>query len=368
MPDDIDGALLARYISGQCSADEATAVRQWVEAEPDGGTTRAQLLAELQAIWAASGRAPYEWGVDDGWRAFGMARDAKRDNNPRASFRVIRAGSVPTAPRPPATGGRGAIVRWVAAAAAILVLAGSPLTWWRLAGRHPQGSVVAANAMTEVTTVPGQRATLRLTDGTQVTLGAASRLRYARVFGETTRDVYLEGDGYFEVVHDSTRPFAVHTARAVVRDIGTTFAVHAYANAAATEVVVRDGIVAFNAGAPSSAPGVVLRAADLGRLDADGRMTTVHDADVASYLAWTTGRLAFRNASLRDVADALGRWYDIDVRLPDSAIGTRRITATFTNESLSIVLERIALSLDVRVEQHGRTVILRPRQHARVAP
>jgi transmembrane sensor len=198
-------------------------------------------------------------------------------------------------------------------------------------------------------------------------LGAASRLRYARVFGETARDVYLEGDGYFEVVHDSTRPFAVHTARAVVRDIGTTFAVHAYANAGATEVVVRDGIVAFNAGA-SAATGVILRAADLGRLDADGRMTTVHDADVASYLAWTSGRLAFRNASLRDVGDALGRWYDIDVQLPDSAIGTRRITATFTNESLSIVLERIALSLDVRVEQHGRTVILRPRQHARVAP
>jgi len=113
---------------------------------------------------------------------------------------------------------------------------------------------------------------------------------------------------------------------------------------------------------------VILRATDLGRLDADGRMTTVHDADVAGYLAWTSGRLAFHNASLRDVADELGRWYDIDVQLPDSAIGTRRITATFTNESLPIVLERIALSLDVRVEQHGRTVILRPRQHARPAP
>lgn len=375
MADDIDGPRLTRYISGQCSADEVAAVRRWIAADP----SRAQLVSELEATWAASEHAPYEWGVDEAWRALGAAREARQ----RASFRVIRAGHAPAPVVHPWVGaraGHSAAVRW--AAAAVLVLAGSTLTVWRLAFHRPPA---VAEAMTEVTTLRGQRATLRLADGTRVTLGTASRLRYARTFGETARDVYLEGDGYFEVVHDSTRPFAVHTARAVARDVGTTFGVRAYANSTATDVVVRDGAVAFGperlAAAPGTASrealaratpdgsgGVVLRAADVGRLDQNGTLTTTHHADVDGALAWTTGRLVFQDAPLRDVVAELGRWYDIDVQLRDSSIASRRLTATFTNESFPLVLERIALSLDVLVKRHGQTVVLRPRPHAQSAP
>jgi transmembrane sensor len=220
-----------------------------------------------------------------------------------------------------------------------------------------------ANAMTEVTTLRGQRATLRLPDGTRVALGMASRLRYARAFGDSARDVYLDGDGYFEVAHDSLHPFAVHTSTSIVRDVGTKFGVRAYDASPSTEVIVTEGVVSF--ATPVTGDRLVLRANDFLRLERDGRSTTlVHGVATADYLAWTEGRLVFQDAPLHEVIAELSRWYDRDLlQLADTSIGSRRLTASFTNESLPIVIDRIALSLDLREERHGQTVVLHPRHH-----
>jgi ferric-dicitrate binding protein FerR (iron transport regulator) len=192
----------------------------------------------------------------------------------------------------------------------------------------------------------------------------ASRLRYARAFGDSARDVYLDGDGYFQVAHDSLHPFAVHTSSSVVRDIGTTFGVRAYSQSAETEVVVSEGTVAF---AVDSSQGMVLQAGSLARLDrGSGRtvLTVTHGVDVTAYLGWTEGRLVFQDTPLHEVIAELRRWYDRDLlELADTSIGSRRLTASFTNESLPIVIDRIALSLDLREERHGQTVVLHPRHH-----
>jgi transmembrane sensor len=314
--EDIDGLRLTRYVSGQCTAEEALGVRKWIAQDP----SRERVVAELEAAWRAGGQAPYEWGVDEGWRRFD--------------------------------------------AAAVLVIAGASLVVWRAGTPRAHGRM-DANAMTEVSTLRGQHATMRLPDGTRVALGMASRLRYARAFGDSARDVYLDGDGYFEVAHDSLHPFAVHTSSTVVRDIGTTFGVRAYSQSAETEVVVSEGIVAF--AVDSSQGPMVLPAGSLARLDRRGAhtvLTVTHGVDVSAYLGWTEGRLVFQDTPLNEVIAELHRWYDRDLlQLADTSIGSRRLTASFTNESLPIVIDRIALSLDLREERHGQTVVLHPRHH-----
>jgi ferric-dicitrate binding protein FerR (iron transport regulator) len=248
--------------------------------------------------------------------------------------------------------------------AGLVLAAGSPLVVWRMASHRTQASLAVAPPMTQIATQRGQRATLHLADGTEVVLGMVSRLRIPRDFGEKRRDVYLEGEGYFVVAHDSARPFAVHTAHAIARDVGTTFGVRAYAAATTTEVAVANGAVSLTVADPAAgyAPAMVLlHADDIGRVDEQGQLTAVRDADVAGALAWTSGRLVFEDTPLRDVIAELGRWYDLDLQVHDSTVAARRLTASFSNESVPLVLERIALSLDLRVDRQGRTIVLRPR-------
>jgi transmembrane sensor len=350
--EDIDGLRLTRYVSGQCTADEAAAIRRWIAAEP----SRERVVAELEAAWRAGGQAPYEWGVDEGWRRFDAARRVRN----RPSFLLIHGAKRPA----PAIVIRDSGTPIWRIAAAVLVIAGASFAVWR-AGTPRALSRMDGNAMAEVSTLRGQHATLRLPDGTRVALGMASRLRYARAFGDSARDVYLDGDGYFQVAHDSLHPFAVHTSSSVVRDIGTTFGVRAYSQSAETEVVVSEGTVAF--AVDSSQGPMVLSAGSLARLDRRGAhtvLTVTHGVDVSAYLGWTEGRLVFQDTPLNEVIAELRRWYDRDLlELADTSIGSRRLTASFTNESLPIVIDRIALSLDLREERHGQTVVLHPRHH-----
>ena len=323
--------LLDRYLAGEASAAEAQAVREWLADEP--APEHAALLEDLRLIRRVAADPVPQASVEGAW--------AKASKSLRPSRRFLMA---------------------VIAAAAVLV---AVVGGWAVLGRAP--------VWREVSTAVGHRTVVRLRDGTQITLAPKSRIRYTADYGKAQRDVYLDGEAYFQVTLDTRRPFRVHTARSITEDLGTAFVVRAYAEQNATEVVVAEGRVALwradtsrtsaaLEARPDARPGLVLTARDLGRLDADGGVTLRRGIDVARQLAWTSGVLAFDGAPLRDVVLTLGRWYNVDVHLEsaDSALGARRLTATFTNESIDRVVERIALTLGLRVERGpGSVVVLR---------
>jgi transmembrane sensor len=75
------------------------------------------------------------------------------------------------------------------------------------------------------TTAVAQRAEVRLIDGTRVMMAPGTTLRVAADFGSQRRDVWLEGEAFFDVVHDRTRPFTVRAGSVSAHDLGTAFAV-----------------------------------------------------------------------------------------------------------------------------------------------
>jgi ferric-dicitrate binding protein FerR (iron transport regulator) len=224
--------------------------------------------------------------------------------------------------------------------------------------------------MREVTTQRGQRAVLDLADGSRVILGAESRLRIPTGFGgsarEDSRDLYLDGKAYFEVRHDNEHPFRVHTETGVAEDVGTSFVVTAYPETNGMEVAVTSGAVSLDrpavpAGAGrasgqeagSTRPMLTLTRGDLARLDSAGTATLTRNVDLSPYLAWAQGRLVFDDTRLGDAVAELARTYDLDIRLADSTLADRRFNASFGDETPSQVMQRIALTLDLRVERHG---------------
>jgi transmembrane sensor len=180
-------------------------------------------------------------------------------------------------------------------------------------------------------------------------------LTVAANYGANTRDVTLEGAAYFDVKHDEAHPFTVHTASADIRDIGTAFSVKT-AGDGEVAVDVTHGIVALSARATTAAP-VELRAGDRGVL-ARQAVTVRRGTVTADDVAWTRGVLSYRDASLSEVRADLQRWYGLELRIPDSTLARRTLTASFRGDSASQVLRVMALALGADVVQRGDTVTL----------
>ena len=236
--------------------------------------------------------------------------------------------------------------------AAVLVIAvGGALVW------RAQRSGTAA--MLERVVANGERSTVTLDDGSRVTLNGGSRLRYPVGAGLRDRDLYLEGEAFFEVTHDPSRAFRVHAGRGVIRDIGTRFTVRAYAATSPIEVVVTDGVVEL-ARDSSDAAGLRLARGEGGTLGPSGepaRMTTI---SVGRYVGWTTGELVFDNTALRDAASELERWYGVRI-VVDSSLAARPVAARFHGERVDQVLDAITLALGVTYQHTGSAYTIQPR-------
>ncbi len=212
--------------------------------------------------------------------------------------------------------------------------------------------------MRRVATTRGQRAEIHLDDGTHVTLGVESRLEFPSDFGTRARDVYLDGTADFHVVHDTTKPFTVHTANAVMRDVGTRFVVRAYPTDGSTQVVVSEGSVAFGAVDTAIAHDTVLKRNQLGLLASGASRVSVRRVDASTYTAWMRGRLVFRDAPLSAVVRELGRWYTTPVQLGDLSLATMPFTASFDAESLHEAVVTLTTVLPLRAVRRGSVVVL----------
>ena len=330
----MDPELLDRYLAGECSEAEVATVRRYLMAHPEAARGLERFLNDLDTV-DRTVRAPH---ADVAWNDF-SAR-LRHGERPTRAFSVLTART-----------------RWWRSpsfVAAGLVAAGMIGLLVIRTNTPPKPVAQAAPRPTPTfVTNNRERATLRLPDGTQVSLAPASRLRLAADFGEERRDVYLDGEAYFDVPHDSLRPFTVFASNASARDLGTQFLVRKYPEDPMVQVVVRKGAVAMS--------GVGrLAAGDLGRLGADGQASLRRNVALGTYFSWLEGRLVFRDTPLIDVLRALRRWHDVDVQLADSTLGSLPFTGTLTDASFRSSIDLVGLTLGLRVRRDGARVTLEP--------
>lgn len=339
LPDDPvvpDPDLLDRYLSGTLSPAERRDAERRLAADP----ALASLVHRLPASLAVPDGVA---DADVAWSAL-ASRLAAHDT---ASATTSTGGGAMRSMRPqrdrrPAPWLRTAL----RIAAAVLVVTGVGIGWQRARG---DARSIAAPL--------GERVTTSLPDGTRITLAGGSRVRWGAGFGDTARDVELQGEAYFDVVHDEGRPFRVKAADAIAEDIGTRFSVRAWPELNAVDVAVEEGLVALGAtGLSARVPATMLKAGQRGRL-AGGRVAVSGDA--AAALAWTRNELAFDDQPLREVLPAIERRFSVRLAA-DPALDDRRLTARFGNQPLDAVLEAVALSLGARVDSTGGRITFVP--------
>lgn len=336
--EEITPELLDRYLAGEGTEGENATVRRFLMARPDAARSIRELLQRLDG---EAGRP----AVPDARDSLAAVRDRMRHAAPPGARRRSPLFTrLPVQERTPRWMRRVRLGAAVAAVAAAVAFVADALT-------RPATVTLPRVEWRTYATNHGESAELRLVDGTRVRLAPASQLRIPSDYGETRREVHLEGEGYFDVVHDTQRPFAVRARNALAEDLGTAFSVRSYAEDHAVQVVVREGAVDLQ-GVGRLEPG------DVGRLAPDGESMIRHGVDVDSMLAWLDGRLVFDNAPLADVALALERWHAIEVRLSDTTLARIPFTGALTNSSADAAVRLVAATLGLRVHRSGQLVTL----------
>ena len=341
-PSNADWNALARFIAGECTPQEGREVERALEAAPDRG-------ALVQALSAAV-RAP------DPAPPSAVEIEAALAN---VRNRAVEGRSGPPTRRADVISLADYRSRWrnsrFAAAAAVLVVAGAGLVW--RAASTPSAVRSPVSAQARFATATGAMDSVRLPDGSHVLLGPGSELALAPGFAAGTRELTLKGEARFDVVHDASHPFIVHAGSASFRDVGTVFAVHSD-QADGARVVVTEGAVAVVDRSGSTA--VTLLAGDRAVVAAGGGVRVERGSATSEDLAWTSGRLVFRDAPVAQVAADLRRWFGIDLRV-DSAFATRHLSTPFERGmAASDVGKIVALALGGALHEEGGALHIVP--------
>ena len=200
-------SLTAAYLEGRLSPEEAERLLETIERDEQARRT----LFEMKNLYDMGRMNPLDQRqIEAGWERLVRQTSIRSDENRTAGR---------TSDRTPLRRMARTALRY-AAVALIALSAGFAMSRHVVLHRAAGYNEVAAEAKNHSEVV--------LSDGTRVTLNASSRLRYPTSFDGSAREVWLDGEAYFDVSRDPRKPFVVHTERQRIRVLGTSFNVMAY--------------------------------------------------------------------------------------------------------------------------------------------
>ena len=315
---DIDD-LIGKVLTGEASPDERTHLEDWVRQGPDN----LRYLEQMRLVYERAGTDPGQLQVDV-----------------EAAWQKVKSRL--------RTQSRGGLVGlWpalrVAAGVAVIITAGW-ITWQWV--NTPEQVVLASTERTVVDTLP---------DGSQAFLNKRTKLEFSYNKRTGERTARLQGEGYFTIRHDETKPFVIEAGGVFVKDLGTAFNVNASPDSPVVEVLVSEGEVAFYS---SDNPGLRLIAGESGVFDKTTRtFSRVEKADT-NKIAYKTRIFRFNNTSLGDAVELIGEVYGVDVRLDNEQLKACSITVNFNNEDIDTVLDILAETMGLTLQKQGEVYVL----------
>ena len=359
--------LIAGYLTGQLSDEQLETLNVWIKADK----SNKQYFDDMRELWLAAPTAfpgkPY---------------------NKEAAYRLFlsRTQKKISATRPDHNHKHQLVHSWlirVAAAVVIGFFLGAAFQYQTNQSKHPPQVV----SQYDVVVPHGSRSHVMLADGTKVWLNAGSRLRYATDFGQNSREVYLEGEGYFDVARDTTKLFVVKTDKLDVKALGTSFNVKAYPGEENIEMVLVTGKVSV--GDVVLAPNEMLvysrkdKKAVIQKKTIETKQTVAAPTnenrqtsstqlaakvvetsiDPAIYTSWKDDLWRIESETLASFAVKLERRYDVKIRFADRGTQNLSINATIRDETLEQVLKFLQLTVPVDFSIDGKTVVLKENKY-----
>lgn len=364
--------LISKRLSAEMTENEVQELNEWLAADP----ALYEIIGLLEIAWKNQ-PPPVEQAEQDENSVRRLMKKLRFDE-PAAGNSAAADTAITPKPR------RISLSRWAVAAAVLGLIA---LSVWKITQPVSQNRNLATlRAATEknlVSTRPGNRTRIDLPDGSRVWLNADSKLSYQDFGDHESREVYLEGEAFFDVVSNPARPFIIHTEKTRVKVTGTTLNVRDYPGEFKAETSLLTGkaevyetvapekvyylrpnekvvfkekrkpidiLPANESTAPASKPD--LRESEVIQL----KVNAIDNLLVET--AWVNDQLAFSDESFREVADKMEKWYGVKIVFAHEDLENMRFTGKFKNESLNEALMALQFTAPFQFEAKSKTIII----------
>jgi transmembrane sensor len=338
--------LLVKYITKQANNEETIIVKNWVNAHPENE----QYFADVYEAWQNS---------------------LLLNNNEVDSARAYKIFLNRTGYREPRIKNN---KKWFAVAASVVALIVLFTALFKANTTTPP-------RLNQLAVMQGKISKLTLTDGTVVWLNSGSILKYGTDFGKTTRTVYLEGEGFFDIAPGKKDvPFIVHTKNYTIRDIGTRFNLKAYPNDPFFETSVVSGEVSIeDKGQKDNATNRIYikqkqtlriwKRSNTNGLEGfnntpaksynDIQITQFTPDKENKYIGWKDNMLVFDSNTLQEISRVLERRYDVKINVSDTLAHDIKYSGNFKNvESVYKVLDIIKQNTPIAYYKSGNAITI----------
>ena len=322
--------LIIAYLSGNISDEDNQMLKAWLSKDPANRT----ILRRCREIWmttqAEHQATNYDWKA--GFEKFCLRKEQQQQQTrSQRNYRLAK------------------LLRY----AALLVFAVSvaAVICYRQGSQSWKGQL----ADVEMKVPMGSTLSLRLPDGTQVSLNGGSTLSYPQSFGLKDRKVNLTGEAYFAIVHHTDQPIEILTSKMTVRDIGTKLNITNYPEDNQAKVVIDEGSVELKTGNDTQTSIIV--AGQEAIIDKQsGRISIVSKQYDGN--AWSKGELIFHNTTVADIAKRLERTYNIDISIHHPATANKRFYGTFSTreQSYTDILQALKETGTLKYTIRGRHI------------
>lgn len=340
--------LIQKYVTGNADPEDRRLIKYWMDLHPDNR----KLVQEIEEIWNLTPNENFEVDVQLAWEQFQKCHFNEEQ---------LKTSRTNTFKHTLSKDNRKPLYIVRAAAILLVTLIGGLLVENYLSS---QSEIVQASdfyKMETIETGKSEKARVTFSDGTRVLLNSASSLRFPNEFHGSSREVYLEGEAYFEVAHDHNHPFIVYSQDAEVQVLGTEFNVRGWSDDPDVEISVREGKVAVSSSnqLTEDPSRVILNAGFFTSVKKGEEPAFAKRINVKDQLIWINGGLHFDNVPFKQVIRDIERRFNVEVTLNEplaDLIEDVPFTSTFYNADVDEVLNVIAEAMEIEYRQEDTKI------------
>ncbi len=221
-------------------------------------------------------------------------------------------------------------------AAVLLIVLLSGFSFFFFSGESNYTNIKIAEA--------GQRLRFKLPDSSKVVLNSGSKLKYTQIF-DNPREVWLEGEGFFEVTKDAKRPFIVHTSDMKIKVLGTSFGINTFSKKQTVSLATGKVNVVLKA----SNDEVNLLPNEQLTYSATTHEITKQNFNPEKAMAWKENILLLDNLSLKNALPKINDFFGVQFSIIDKTLENQRITGAFKDQNIEEFISSMEFITNVKV-------------------
>ncbi len=208
-------------------------------------------------------------------------------------------------------------------------------------------SAESSNDFCQLVVPKGRRAEITFADGTHLWANSNSKVIYPRAFSQDCREIFVKGEVYLDVAHDSQHPFIVKSRDFEIEVLGTSFNVMDYDNGTPAQVVLVSGKIELS---NSDNETVVMNPGQLVDIN-NSSLGQPKNVDVTPYVSWKDNILIYNDKTLSEVFDRLNICYGKEFVISPEVANIRVSGKLYLKENVEAVLRTIAFSTPIKYEE-----------------